>query len=371
MAVFVDRLSKRILIAPTTDEVTAEGVAALFLGTVFRHHGLPLELVSDRDPRFTSAFWRSLAERLGTRLNMSTAAHPQTDGQTERANRTIEDMLRAYVSPFQDDWDQHLVAVEFAYNEAKQESTGMSPFFLNYGKHPRTPLSLAAEGGGRRHADPSADAFVTRLAENLAKARAALKQAQERQKHDADRHRSHDEFEVGERVLVRSEALRPPLAAGAVRKLAPKTYGPYPIVAKVSSVAYKLELPATVRVHPVLHVSQLQRYHAEPGDERVTIPPPPEVIDGEEHFFVEQLLASKGPEDRRQYLVRWRGYDASQNSWMFEDDLREDLSEDFWQHLLAEYEARQKHSPVVERPIRRRPPARHGQGLRKDAVGVG
>jgi ribonuclease HI len=359
LVVFVDRLSKRILVAPTTGNVTGEGVALLFFEHVFRHHGLPIELVSDRDPRFTGAFWRSLMARLGTRLNMSTANHPQTDGQTERANRTIEDMLRAYVGPFQDDWDKHLVAVEFAYNESQQASTGVSPFFFIYGKHPRTPLSLVSEGEGSRPADASVDAFVARLQDNLAKARAALKQAQERQQSVANRHRRHDEFEVGDKVFVAARALRPPLADGAVKKLAPKKFGPYPIIEKISSVAYKLGLPAHVKVHPVMHVSLFERDHSQPGDDRVTDPPPPEILDGEEHFFVERLLGTKGTGRLRKYLVRWRGYDASQDSWQFEQDLREDLSDDTWQRLVGELEERIAHAPAeCARP--RRPGRRKG-----------
>ena len=101
-----------------------------------------LYVPEDRDPRFTSNFWKALCKRLGTNLNMSTSHHPQTDGQTERANRTIEDMLRAYVAPHQSDWDEHLIAAEFAYNNSVQASTGSTPFYLNHGRHPHTPLSL-------------------------------------------------------------------------------------------------------------------------------------------------------------------------------------------------------------------------------------
>jgi transposase InsO family protein len=101
---------------------------ALYFEHVFRHCGLPAVLVSDRDPRFTSAFWQRLVQLTGTRLNMSTARHPQTDGQTERANRTLEEMLQAYVSPYQDDWDKSLSVVEFAYNNSEHASTKFTPF---------------------------------------------------------------------------------------------------------------------------------------------------------------------------------------------------------------------------------------------------
>ena len=120
---FVDRLSKRILLALTTSTVDAVGYGRLFFDNIFRHFGLPRVLVSDRDPRFISNFWKALCKCLSTNLNMSTSHHPQTDGQTERANRTIEDMLRAYEAPHQSDWDEHLIAAEFAYNNSVQAST--------------------------------------------------------------------------------------------------------------------------------------------------------------------------------------------------------------------------------------------------------
>ena len=120
---FDDRLLKRILLVPTTSSIDAVGYARLYFDNIFRHFKLPRVLVSDRDPCFTSNFWKALCKRFGTNLNLSTSYHPQTDGQTERANRTIEDMLRAYEAPHQSDWDEHLIAAEFAYNNSVQAST--------------------------------------------------------------------------------------------------------------------------------------------------------------------------------------------------------------------------------------------------------
>ena len=132
IVVFVDRLTKTIRTEPTTITVTAPEVAQIFIRTIFRHYGMPRSIVSDRDPRFTSNFWRSFFQTLGTKLAMSTAFHPQTDGQTERANRTLEDMLRNFVSYKQTDWEDKLPLLEFAYNNSVQASTGFSPFKLLY-----------------------------------------------------------------------------------------------------------------------------------------------------------------------------------------------------------------------------------------------
>ncbi|KAE9265500.1 hypothetical protein PR003_g32440, partial [Phytophthora rubi] len=123
-------------------EVTADESAELFLDLVFRHHGLPESIVSDRDPRFTSAFWTRLFALLGTRLLMSTAAHPETDGQTERVNCVLEDVLRSYATSFAS-WSSFLPMAEFALNNSTHASTGLTPFFVNNARHPRVPALLA------------------------------------------------------------------------------------------------------------------------------------------------------------------------------------------------------------------------------------
>ena len=139
IVVFCDRLSKMVHFVPCCKSNVAPELAHLFIIHVFRPHGLPANIVSDRNPRFTSHFWKTVFTSLGTNLIMSTAFHPQTDGQSERAFRTLQQMLRAFVSPRQDDWAEHLPLLEFAYNNSKQASTGFSPFVLCYGRHPPHP----------------------------------------------------------------------------------------------------------------------------------------------------------------------------------------------------------------------------------------
>ena len=145
IAVFVDRLTKMVRIAPTVTEVSAEGAADLLVQHVVHHHGLPATIVSDRDTRFTSRFYRYLADKWNIRLNMSTAYHPQTDGQTEVMNRILEDYLRSYTRSDQETWDELISMAEFAMNNSKNSSTQETPFYLNYGRHPRSPLALGVE----------------------------------------------------------------------------------------------------------------------------------------------------------------------------------------------------------------------------------
>ncbi|KAE9180423.1 hypothetical protein PF005_g23279 [Phytophthora fragariae] len=142
--VFVDRFTKMVHLIPVSDTVTAAETAAHFIDCVFRHHGLPESIVSDRDPRFTSAFWSSLFQLLGTKLSMSTAAHPETNGETEQVNRVLEDVLRSYATSFAS-WSSFLPLGEFALNSAEHASTGLTPFFANNARHPRVPALIAVD----------------------------------------------------------------------------------------------------------------------------------------------------------------------------------------------------------------------------------
>lgn len=192
IVVFVDKLTKMVHYVPTTTNVTAPKLAKIVLREVCRLHGIPESILSDRDPRFTAHFWRALWDQLGTKLVMSTAYHPQTDGQTERANRTLEEMLRSYVNITQSDWDEHLSVLEMAYNNSKQISTGFSPFYLNTGQEIQMPLDLAL-GAARACKNPEAADRILELRKDLQLAKDSIRKAQQRQGHYADHELEHDE----------------------------------------------------------------------------------------------------------------------------------------------------------------------------------
>jgi len=341
IATFVERMSKYVILAPCKVEVTAEEVATLFRQEVVRHFGVPKGIISDRDPRFTADFWKSLMAQLGTKLNMSSANHPETDGQSEKANQVVEDMVRAYVSPYQDDWDDHLVSCEFAYNDSENASHRYTPFYLVHGRHPNVPLNMLMRPTSQP-SNESVKAYMGRLRAERESARAALKAAQDRQAKYANRHRREYTFEVGDKVWLAASHLRLPRAALAGRKLLPRFYGPYAIKRVISDVAYELELPAHFRIHPVIHISHLKASadgsRQFPLRPEYVAPPPPEIgdEDGEEYFHVEAFRNHRRHGSRRQFLVKWRGYPEEDNEWISETNLRKDLTDSF-EPLLEEY----------------------------------
>jgi hypothetical protein len=344
IAVFVDRLSKRIVLVPTTNEVDAEGYAKLFFENVFRHFGMPKALISDRDPRFTSHFWTALCKRLGTNLRMSTAHHAQTDGQTERANRTVEDMLRAYVAPYQEDWDEHMVAVEFAYNNSQQTSTKFSPFYLNYGRHPHTPMSLlvTSDSAKDQGKSPAANAVVGQLQQELALAKHHLHQAQARQAEQANKHRQYGVFKVGDKVLLSTAHLSITRPAGTTPKLAPRYCGPFEVTQVINDVAYRLQLPPSMKCHNVFHISLLRPHlpsdpAAFPGRVEHAPPPPVQVKQGVAFFKVEQIVGhyprkATSHASSTHYLIKWEGYPVWENTKEPATNIQADVSE-----LVAEY----------------------------------
>ena len=186
IVVFVDTFSKMVHFVPTKTTATAPDTARIFFDQIFKLHGLPKSIVSDRDAKFTSRFWQTLFQSMGTKLAMSTAFHPQTDGQTERANRTLEDMLRAFVSYRQDDWDDHLASAEFACNNAPNASTGMSPFRMNHGRDPYNPYSAIKQQADKI---PAVTEFMEAMTNATKIAKDALVLAKANQERNANKSR--------------------------------------------------------------------------------------------------------------------------------------------------------------------------------------
>lgn len=311
VCVFVDRLTKMVHYAACHTTMSAPQFADLFVQNVFRLHGCPLRMVSDRGSIFTSAFWREVAAALGpTQLAFSTAYHPQTDGQTERANRVLEEMLRHYITPMQGDWVRCLPLLEFACNNAHNASTNASAFQLYTGLRPLTPVSTLAD---KTFKVPAARDFAQSQQGELRRAQQCLRDAQSRMKQREDRKRRDLSFAVGDRVLLNTRNLV--LRTTDPRKLWPRFVGPFTVLQRVGTVAYKLDLPATMRIHNVFHVSLLHPYH----DDGSTHPPPPVLVGDELEYEVEAIRAHKvrGTGRRRtvHFLVQWAGYGREHDTW--------------------------------------------------------
>lgn len=317
--VVLDRLTKMAHFIPCTKDITAAKTADIFVREVIRLHGYPLEVISDRDPKFASEFWQRLLDLLGVKQRMSSAFHPQTDGGTERINRILEEYLRAYVGAEQNDWDRWLPLAEFAYNNSRQDSTGYSPFFLNFGRHPRLPRTPVVTGVRNQ----SAAALATRLDEHVKQAKSLLEAAQQRQKHYADKKRREVVFAVGDQVMLDTRNIRK--RTPGQQKLMPKYIGPFTVLQTCGPVAYKLKLPDTMqRMHPVFHASLLHKYRQ---DGRRQPAPVPITFMDEDWYELDAILdervVRKGRRKITQYLCSFKGYGEEHNEWCDEDGVTE------------------------------------------------
>jgi len=321
----VDQGTRMVRWIPGKTNDSAPTLARHFVDNVFRTFGMPATVASDRDPRLASRFWTALCKIFQIQRNMTTPFHPQGNGLAEGANQQIEQMLRHYANRAQDDWDEWLPILEFAYNDTEQESTKMTPFFCNFGRHPRRPDVLSANMDLLEKVDNEAvRRFTQRMQEVLIEAQTALKEAQQRQKWFGDRRRTDMEFEVGDRVMLSTKDVTMEADRSLpTKKLGPRFYGPFRIVEKKSAVTYRLELPANMRIHDTVHISRLKKYHEQPEDMRRDVHerPPPDIIDGEEEYEVEEILDSVGTGAKRKYLVKWKGYPESESTWQKRADL--------------------------------------------------
>ena len=334
--VVVDRLTKMSLFIPTTTKATSQELARLYVKHVFSKHGVPSDIVSDRGSTFTSQFTSALALLLNIKLNYSTAYHPETDGQTERTNQQIEGYLRMYTNYQQDDWADLLPIAEFAYNNGSHSATQVSPFFANYGYNPRATLMMDIAV-----ADPTAHDFAKPLAELHEYCRREIAVAQSQYQPPADRRRAEvpEEIREGSQVWLNAKNIKTKRPS---KKLDHKRLGPFEIERKVSSHAYKLKLPLSMRfLHPVFHVSLLDPHRANHIPRRILPPPLPIEIAGETEYEVSAVLDSRIRYRKLQYLVQWSGYEntAESTSWEPLDNVANSPA------LIAEFHLRYPNKP--------------------------
>ncbi|GJY93043.1 putative nucleotidyltransferase, ribonuclease H [Tanacetum coccineum] len=254
--VIVDRLTKLAHFIPTRETDSMETLTRLYIKEIVSRHGVPISIISDRDSHFTSRFWQSLQNALGTQLDMSTAYHPETDGQSERTIQTLEDMLRACVIDFGKGWERHLPLVEFSYNNSYHASIKAAPFEALYGRKCRSPVCWA-EVGDVQLTGPE---IIHETTKKIVQIRQRLQAARDRQRSYANVRRKPLEFQVGDRVMLKVSPRKGVIRFGKRGKLNPRYIGPFKILKRVGPVAYTLELPEELSsVHNTFHVSNVKK----------------------------------------------------------------------------------------------------------------
>ncbi|KAG7593905.1 hypothetical protein ISN45_Aa01g026930 [Arabidopsis thaliana x Arabidopsis arenosa] len=325
--VVVDRLTKSAHFVAVSETDGAERIAAKYIEEIVRLHGVPVSIVSDRDTRFTSHFWKAFQKALGTRVNMSTAYHPQTDGQSERTIRTLEDMLRACTLDWGGSWEKHLTLVEFAYNNSYQASIGMSPYEALYGRACRTPLCWTPVGE-RMLFGPK---IVDETNEKMKFLKVKLKEAQDRQKSYADKRRKELEFKVGDLVYLKAVTYKGDGRFSKRKKLSPRYVGPYKVIERVGLVAYKLELPPKLDAfHKVFHVSQLRKCLSERDEAVADVPPELQenlTVKAKPIRIIDRM--EKGTRGKRINMVKvlWDCGGREEATWETENKIMADFSE--------------------------------------------
>lgn len=325
--VIVDRLTKRIMLIPCVEEMTAEEAAEICVREYQKLHGIPATIVSDRDTKFTSDFWVEWIKLQGSMQMLSTAFKPSTDGQSERCNRFIEDYLRNYISPLQDDWSNHLPMCEFAFNSRYHESIRMSPFEADLGYIPRSLADVKLQQVRQDGTETRAQDFIMQQKVNLQCVQDAMAEAQTRMKQYYDKNRPTQHLEVGDKVLLSTKNM-PVRHMGIItkgkKKLAAKYIGPYEIESRVSPDTYKLIFPPGMRLHPCFHTSVLKKHQHDASGSRWNTPQDEVLLaDGSIGHIIESVLDKRTSKGNVEYLIDWQGQPESERSWEPEENLRQ------------------------------------------------
>nr|GEZ82142.1 putative reverse transcriptase domain-containing protein [Tanacetum cinerariifolium] len=281
--VIVDRLTKSAYFLPKKKTDSIEKLVELYLKEIVCKHGVPMSVISNRDNLFTSRFWVSLQKVLGTQLDLSTAYHPETDGQSERTIQTLKDMLRACVIDFGSSWDKHLLLVEFSYNSSYHASIKAAPFEALCGRKCRSPICWN-EVGESQLTGPK---LVLETTEKIVQIKNRLLTARSRQKSYANLKRRLTEFEVGDKVMLKVSPWRGVIRFGKRGKLSPRFIGPFKVIERIEPVAYKLELPDKLHgIHDTFHIFNLKRCFV---NDDVVIPLDEVQLENKLHFFKEPV----------------------------------------------------------------------------------
>jgi len=310
----------------TTEKTSAEGLAKLFRDHIWKLHGLPESIISDRGVQFAVGTIKELNNLLGIQTKLSTAYHPQTDGQMERINQELEQYLRVFINHRQEQWPDWLEMAEFAYNNKIHVSTKTLPFKANYGQDPRMGFERRRKGKYE-----AAGKFVEKMKKIQEEAKAVLGKAQEEMKKFGDRRRGkREKYKVGDLVLLSTKDLKWQMKGKKSEKLTERFMGPYKVKGIISSNAIELELPNSIKIHPVVNVSRVRLYKSQVKGQKKILPKPV-IIEEEEEFEVEKILNKRMVRRKEKFLVRWKDYTVGEDTWENRENLEnaKELVEEF------------------------------------------
>jgi len=323
--VVVDRFTKMVRFFPCKTTITSEQLAQVLFQNIISQYGLPDEIISDRGTQFMSELFTDLWKHFGTNQRPSTAYRPQTDGQTERTNRTLQEYLRCYIGSKHTDWESLLPAAEFAHNNSHAQSIGTTPFFLMYGYHPKTPVTLGLVDA-KVH---PAKKMAKDMEKAVKRAKRMLMASQHRMKSQYDKHHVHKTFAVNDHVLLSTKNLK----LQGFHKFLPKYVGPFQVVRAYGTHAFQLALPSGWRIHDVFHVSLLKAYKSRDGVLGQAPLVPSLIDDYVISDIVDHDIIRKGRKIIVYYRVRFKDLPEDADSWEGEKEI-----EKFAPDILSQYQ---------------------------------
>jgi len=334
--VIVCKLTKYAFFIPCTTKLSEKEAAKIFFDNIVCHVGLPIQIISNRDSRWRNDFWKEVCQYMGSRRALTTAYHPQADGQTEILNQTLEIALRAYINFDRNNWSSLLSKIAFAYNNTPHTATGYAPAQLLYGFKPNEPISYIAEPNDQNILRPSLDnlnkseskEFIEEFDGMRLAAKDALRRAQAVFENSYNKSHYPISFEIGDQVMINVHSLRlPDVIEGKGIKTTRRFEGPFEIIDKLSNITYRLRIPHEYDIHPVLSIAHLEKYVSSPEEfgKREQLEPLREKQKVTEEYkiikIVKERRIKKNKKYYKEYLCNWKGYGIT-DEWIPEKNLR-------------------------------------------------